>query len=86
METNKEYQTELVFKELILEICSVLYRYGYADVSLGAIMRLLGIEDQRASKHDRNYLTLGPEVDTVVHEQEILKATKERMSGSVTLH
>ena len=86
METDKEYQTELVFKELILEICSVLYRYGYADVSLGAIMRLLGIEDQRASKHDRHYLTLGPEVDTVVHKQEIIKATEERMSGSVTLH
>ena len=46
-------------KSLITEICEVLDRHGIETVSLGAMMRLVGIDDQRAQDYDREWIYLG---------------------------
>lgn len=39
-------------RELILDVCEVLHNHGYQEVSIGAIMRLIGIDAGTASAHD----------------------------------
>lgn len=45
-------------KSLISEICQVLDRHGVETVSLGAMMRLLGVDEQRAQEYDREWVDL----------------------------
>lgn len=43
---------------LVQEICDILERHGYETVSMGAVMRLLGIQDDRARVYDRDWISL----------------------------
>jgi hypothetical protein len=43
---------------LITELCDTLERHGYETVSLGAMMRLLGVDEHRARDYDRDWITL----------------------------
>ena len=53
-------------KSLITELCEVLDRHGIETVSLGAMMRLLGIDDQRAQDYDREWIYLGEQRHEIV--------------------
>jgi hypothetical protein len=56
-ETDDELADQLV-KETMLEIMSVLYDHGFTQVSVGALMRLLGVEFDQAQTHDNDYLII----------------------------
>ena len=43
---------------LITEICDTLERHGFETVSMGALMRLLGVDERRARDHDRDWIQL----------------------------
>lgn len=43
---------------LITEICDTLERHGFETVSMGAMMRLLGVDEHRARDYDRDWITL----------------------------
>lgn len=51
-------QLEQSVQEIITEICDTLQRYGFETVSLGAVMRLLGIDERRARDHDTEMIYL----------------------------
>lgn len=48
-------------RDLIVEVCTVLYRRGYRTVSVGAMMRLVGVDSAAAAQHDLEYFELGDE-------------------------
>lgn len=48
---------EKVVKNLFIELCGVMYRAGFQSVSIGAMMRLIGIDNERASRHDNQYIS-----------------------------
>jgi len=58
MSDNQELEQSV--QALITEICDVLQRHGFETVSLGAVMRLVGVTENRARDHDRDWITLGP--------------------------
>lgn len=70
MENDKEYLNKLTVQELILELCTVLHRYGYPEVSIGAMMRVMGVPEERAKRHDREYIELGEQFSQVLEEFE----------------
>lgn len=43
---------EQSIRDLILELCDVLHRHGYHEVSVGALMRVMGIPHEQAQQHD----------------------------------
>jgi hypothetical protein len=53
-----EKQFEEALRGIILEICEVLYRNGYRTAHVGAIMRLIGVPEERARDHDEDYFEL----------------------------
>lgn len=46
-------------RSIILDICEVLYRNGFKTAHVGAIMRLIGVPEERAILHDDDYFELG---------------------------
>lgn len=52
-------QLEQSVQVLITELCDTLERHGFETVSLGAMMRLLGVNEARARDYDREWIALG---------------------------
>lgn len=51
-------QLEHHIRELLIDICAVLYERGYEIVPVGAMMRLVGVAAERAQTHDQEYFSL----------------------------
>jgi hypothetical protein len=51
-------QLETAVRDLILDICEVMYRRGYDQVPIGAMMRLVGVAGSKAKQHDEEYFVL----------------------------
>jgi len=45
-------------KNIMLDIMAVLYENGIKNVHMGAMMRLLGVNDAKASEHDAKVIEL----------------------------
>lgn len=50
MLTEEEFEQAL--RDVIIDLCEVLYRHGYRQAPVGAIMRLIGVPEERAQQHD----------------------------------
>lgn len=49
---------ETSLRALIVDLCDVLYNHGYQEVSVGSLMRLIGIDNERAQEHDQHIIDL----------------------------
>lgn len=71
-------------QDLIVDICKTLYQHGYREVPLGAIMRLIGIEESVAVEHDNDYFRLDSDFEELMQEdKEFEKEVYEEMSNLV---
>lgn len=81
---------EQYIHDLILEICTVLYNHGYQRVPMGAMMRLIGVDDQHAQNHDGQYFDLDEDFERVLEEknskQEKFTLMDDTVPPGVTLH
>ena len=68
-------------KETMLEIMAVLYDHGITQVSVGALMRVLGVESEQAKKHDEDYLVIQ---DTI--KEFSLSETDLEIPPNTTIH
>jgi hypothetical protein len=66
---------------LLLDLCAVLHSYGYEEISVGALMRMVGVPNDRASNHDDQVLKITQEILATNHAKPGL----DRPSGT-TLH
>lgn len=55
----------------MMEVCELMYKYGYPQVSLGAVMRLIGVSEQYCQKHDNEYVELDEEFEQYLKEKRI---------------
>ena len=53
-----EDQLHLRIKEIMIDIMIVLYEHGIKEAHMGAMMRLLGVDDANASQHDNESVVL----------------------------
>jgi hypothetical protein len=54
--------SESAVRDLMQDICLTLQRYGVRYVTVGALMRLLGVPDERACKHDTEIMDIESEI------------------------
>lgn len=76
-------QLEHHIRELIIDICAVLYDRGYEMVPVGAMMRLVGVGDDRARDHDHEYFALDPSFQEILEQR---KKPLEPAPKGATLH
>ena len=78
-------------RDLIMEICTVMYLHGYRAVPMGAMMRLMGVEHSRAQEHDRDFFALDDDFVELAQKMKYLDsksnpaAVPDRPPGT-TLH
>ena len=66
---------------LLLDICAVLHRHGYREISVGALMRMAGVPDERARTHDQEFF----EINENVYRSQA-KLTPIAVPPGTTLH
>jgi hypothetical protein len=67
-------------QDLIVDICKALYQHGFREVPVGAIMRLIGVENTTATQHDEEYFQLDKDFENLLQEQEIAEYEKSLAS------
>ena len=45
-------------KDIMIEVMAVLYEHGIKEAHMGAMMRLLGVDDASAANHDHESVVL----------------------------
>lgn len=68
-------------KALLFDLMLVLYTYGIKEVNLGALMRILGVSEEKARQHDDEAVELTDEFAKYVEETRNLKRPE-----NTTLH
>jgi hypothetical protein len=69
-------QLEDKVQNLIVDICKALYFYGFREIPVGAIMRLIGVENETATQHDEEYFRLDAEFEALLQQEEIAEYEK----------
>jgi hypothetical protein len=63
-------------QDLIVDICKALYQHGFREVPVGAIMRLIGVENTTANQHDEEYFQLDADFEDLLQQKEIAEYEK----------
>ena len=58
-------------REIMFEILTVLHNHGIDTVSVGGIMRLLGVPSEIAASHDDEYLQVSVESLEEIDNEEL---------------
>lgn len=60
-------QLETHVRETIIEILAVLHNRGITQISVGGLLRIMGVPNHMATRHDLDYieLTAEPDLDSV---------------------
>lgn len=77
-----EQELENNLRELIIEICLVMQNRGYSMVSVGAIMRLIGVNPASAGQHDDEMIDLGEDFDHMLQR----RAQVQHVPPGTSLH
>ena len=83
-------QLEDAVQDLIMDICEVMYRRGYDMVPVGAMMRLVGVGDEKAAEHDGEFFALDHQFETMLQDRsqsrKKTKKAKRITSDGATIH
>jgi hypothetical protein len=77
-------QFEDAVRDLIIDICEVMHRRGYEAVSVGAMMRLVGVSEERAQHHDAEFFALDAEFRAIIDARK--NPPPKKTPAGVTLH
>ena len=69
-------------QDVIVDVCKALYLHGYREVSVGAMMRLIGVENTTATRHDDEYFKLDEEFEALLNAEELAEYN-ELLDGSI---
>ena len=72
MQTKDPDQLHEQIRSVMMDIMAVLYRNNFKTVRMGAIMRLLGVNDAVASEHDQDVIELDEKFAEVLEELNTL--------------
>lgn len=45
-------------RDLLIDVCQIMQAHGYSRVTVGSIMRLVGVPDHKAGSHDNEWIDL----------------------------
>jgi len=82
---NTDPETEEV-TQILMELMAVLWSHGRIQVSVGALMRVLGVENSNAAKHDDEYIMLDETFVNALPNSNIDTKELVGMSPSTTIH
>jgi hypothetical protein len=72
MQTEDPDQLHEQIRSVMMDIMAVLYRNNFKTVRMGAMMRLLGVNDEVAAEHDQDVVELDEKFAEVLKELNTL--------------
>lgn len=86
-----DVKLETAVKDLLLDICEVMSRRGYDMVNIGAMMRLVGVNNERASQHDHEFFALDDSFWAMLEARDKDKKQQNKKNkkvghGATTIH
>jgi hypothetical protein len=82
----KPDQLEDAVQDLIIDLCEILYKRGYRTVPIGAIMRLIGVEEARAAEHDNEIFSLDNDFELLLQAKQEEQNIPQAPPPGATLH
>ena len=73
-------------KTTMLEVMAVLYSNGQRELHVGAMMRLLGIDEDTATLHDSERINLDESLAGMAEELNIKHILQSRVPAGATIH
>jgi len=73
-------------KTTMLEIMAVLYANGQRELHVGAMMRLLGIDEDTALLHDDERINIDESFADMAKELNIQHLIRHRVPAGATIH
>lgn len=80
---SDDAKIEQRFRDIIVEVCEVLNRYGIQQAQVGAVMRLLGVNDESAKNHDDEWFVFDQDIQ---HMYDEIKQRSSPPPPGTTLH
>jgi hypothetical protein len=80
---SDDEKTEQKCRDIIVEVCEVLSRYGVQQARVGAVMRLLGVDSESAKKHDDEWFVFDQDIKSMYNE---IKQRSDPPPPGTTLH
>lgn len=80
----EEEQLQKRIKEIMVDIMIVLYEHGIKEAHMGAMMRLLGVDDESAAKHDDESVVLDEKFGEMI--TKLNKPVPTNIPSGTTFH
>lgn len=73
-------------KTTMLEVMAVLYSNGQHELHVGAMMRLVGVEESVAALHDNERINIDESLADMAEELDIQHILRPRVPAGATIH
>ena len=73
-------------RTVMLEVMAVLYANGQRQLHVGAMMRLIGVDEERAAMHDDDRIDIDESFAELANEVNIKHLLQSRIPDGATIH
>jgi hypothetical protein len=73
-------------RQIMLELMAVLWAHGQTRVHVGAMMRLIGVDDEHASQHDHEHIDIDDTFAELVDQGRLKELIQDRKPDGATIH
>jgi hypothetical protein len=70
----------------MLEVMAVLYANGQRQLHVGAMMRLIGVDEERAAMHDDDRIDIDESFAELANDVNIKHLLQSRIPDGATIH
>lgn len=73
-------------RTVMLEVMAVLYANGQRQLHVGAMMRLIGVDEERAAMHDDDRIDIDESFAELANDVNIKHLLQSRIPTGATIH
>ena len=73
-------------RTVMLEVMAVLYANGHRQLHVGAMMRLIGVDEERAAMHDDDRIDIDESFAELANDVNIKYLLQSRIPDGATIH
>ena len=73
-------------RTVMLEVMAVLYANGQRQLHVGAMMRLIGVDEERAAMHDDDRIDIDESFADLANDVNIKHLLQSRIPDGATIH
>ena len=73
-------------RQVMLEVMAVLWANGQKELHVGAMMRLIGVDEAHAREHDDERVEITEELERMAQDFDLQHLMQKRVPAGATIH